>query len=306
MCAAGRRKVNRQVDRFDDQFLADNNNELSLPFDAGDQSFFHPEEVHDSEDFQAPTHPEESIYTDDPVRVYLREMGAVPLLTRQGEVGLARRMERGKIRMLKAASRCALVQATAVQYSDQLKKGTEELESFIQFSAGAEESAASVNKRRDAIRRKFAGLLTLNKRIRHAADKVASVPASNRKLRRKWMGKLARSRVAMSQGIRAIPFRQTYWNQFSCEIERVGEELSHLDAELRRVEERGGPSAQSRVWELRREIKRREAASGETLANLRHSLSLIRRGEYETDEKLEVAMTRLVDELRKIRVPTND
>ena len=33
---------------------------------------------------------------------------------------------------------------------------------------------------------------------------------------------------------------------------------------------------------------------------------LIRRGEYETDEKLEVAMTRLVDELRKIRVPTND
>ena len=53
---------------------------------------------------------EESIYTDDPVRVYLREMGAVPLLTREGEVDLARRMERGKFRMQKAISRSALVQ----------------------------------------------------------------------------------------------------------------------------------------------------------------------------------------------------
>ncbi len=58
---------------------------------------------------------EESIYTDDPVRVYLREMGAVPLLTREGEVNLARRMERGKLRMQKAISRSALVQLRAVE-----------------------------------------------------------------------------------------------------------------------------------------------------------------------------------------------
>ena len=49
--------------------------------------------------------PEESIYTDDPVRVYLREMGSVPLLTRQGEVALAQRMERGKMQMRRAISR---------------------------------------------------------------------------------------------------------------------------------------------------------------------------------------------------------
>ena len=68
-----------------------------MPFDE-DGSFFHPEETHDGDD--TPAHPvEESIYTDDPVRVYLREMGAVPLLTREGEVNLARRMERGKLRM---------------------------------------------------------------------------------------------------------------------------------------------------------------------------------------------------------------
>jgi hypothetical protein len=47
--------------------------------------------------------------------VYLREMGAVPLLTREGEVNLARRMERGKLRMQKAISRSALVQLRAVR-----------------------------------------------------------------------------------------------------------------------------------------------------------------------------------------------
>jgi RNA polymerase primary sigma factor len=80
---------------------------LGLPFDE-EANFFHPEEVHDGEEF-APAHPvEESIYTDDPVRVYLREMGAVPLLTREGEVNLARKMERGKLRMQKAISRSLL------------------------------------------------------------------------------------------------------------------------------------------------------------------------------------------------------
>ena len=83
------------MDQFEDQFLGEGHEPLGLPFDE-DGGFFHPEEVHDSEEF-TPAHPvEESIYTDDPVRVYLREMGAVPLLTREGEVNLARRMEIGR------------------------------------------------------------------------------------------------------------------------------------------------------------------------------------------------------------------
>src|SRR5271167_4601674 len=47
--------------------------------------------------------------TDDPVRIYLREMGVVPLLTREGEVDIAKRIERGQLRALKALSRSPLV-----------------------------------------------------------------------------------------------------------------------------------------------------------------------------------------------------
>src|SRR5881409_2566731 len=43
--------------------------------------------------------------TNDPVRMYLREMGTVPLLTREGEVEIAKRIERGKLKVLKALSR---------------------------------------------------------------------------------------------------------------------------------------------------------------------------------------------------------
>src|SRR5580692_5737264 len=47
--------------------------------------------------------------TNDPVRMYLREMGTVPLLTREGEIELAKRIERGQAAVRKALSRSALV-----------------------------------------------------------------------------------------------------------------------------------------------------------------------------------------------------
>src|SRR6202521_1568144 len=47
--------------------------------------------------------------TSDPVRIYLREMSVVPLLTREGEVDIAKRIERGQLRVLKALSRSPIV-----------------------------------------------------------------------------------------------------------------------------------------------------------------------------------------------------
>ena len=109
------------VDQFEDQFLADNPEALGINFEE-EAKFFDPEAAHEA-DFLHPAPVEESIYTDDPVRVYLREMGAVPLLTREGEVDLARRMERGKLRMQKAISRSALVQRVVVELGRAVEKG---------------------------------------------------------------------------------------------------------------------------------------------------------------------------------------
>src|SRR3954462_2857646 len=114
------------MDHFEEQFLTESGEPLSIPCD-GDGRFFHAEEQ-DRGHPQANQHVEESIYTDDPVRVYLREMGAVPLLTREGRVPLARKMERGKLRMQKAISRSALVQLAALDVAESVRRNPAELD----------------------------------------------------------------------------------------------------------------------------------------------------------------------------------
>src|ERR1700749_4437540 len=112
----------------DDQFLREA--PVGINFEEEATKYFDPEAEADFlHPHQAPV--EESIYTDDPVRVYLREMGAVPLLTREGEVDLARRMERGKLRMQKAISRSALVQQVVVELAEQLRKGDDEIDNVV-------------------------------------------------------------------------------------------------------------------------------------------------------------------------------
>src|SRR4249920_3470836 len=59
--------------------------------------------------------------TNDPVRMYLREMGTVPLLTREGEIELAKRIERGQGAVRKALSRSALVIREILAMPDQLR-----------------------------------------------------------------------------------------------------------------------------------------------------------------------------------------
>ena len=87
--------------QFEDHYSPDAHAPLALPFDA-DISFFQAHDVPDAESHAEPI--QESIFTDDPVRVYLREMGSVALLTRQGEFLLARKMDRGKLRMQKGVA----------------------------------------------------------------------------------------------------------------------------------------------------------------------------------------------------------
>src|SRR5271165_4160624 len=165
------------VDHFEDQFLGEGHEPLGLPFDE-EANFFHPEEVHEGEEF-APSHPvEESIYTDDPVRVYLREMGAVPLLTREGEVNLARRMERGKLRMQKAISRSALVQLRAVEIAEQIRREVEDLDAFADLG-DLEEDSAAYAKRRNEVKQDLGEIGNHHKKLGQLSEKLSAIPLSN-------------------------------------------------------------------------------------------------------------------------------
>src|ERR1700687_4117526 len=71
--------------------------------------------------------------TDDPVRIYLREMGVVPLLTREEEVDIAKRIERGQRRVLKALSRSPIVIRQVLAIGEDLKRGVRSIKEIVVF-----------------------------------------------------------------------------------------------------------------------------------------------------------------------------
>jgi len=268
------------VDQFEDQFLPEGSDGLGLGFE--DDAKFFDAEAHEA-DFLHPQQPvEESIYTDDPVRVYLREMGAVPLLTREGEVDLARRMERGKLRMQKAISRSALVQRFVVDLAEQVKKSVLELESVVDLGDVEEGSPADLKVRSEA-QKHFLDVVALYRKQNQLQDKVAGTPVANKRPRKRLCGRLNRAKVETSLAIRWVPFKTNKWKEFSREIERAVDEISHLDSEAKKLETRSNATQQQRLRELKREIKKREGTAGATLPELKHSLTVIRHGEAEAE-----------------------
>src|SRR2546423_9287641 len=97
--------------------------------------------------------------TNDPVRMYLREMGTVPLLTREGEVEIARRIERGKLAVIKSRSRPPTVAENIIELGDQLHTGDRTIRELVIFNdeeitdERIEERRRHVQKQIDVVRK---------------------------------------------------------------------------------------------------------------------------------------------------------
>src|SRR3954447_17564511 len=130
-------------------------------------------EVLDADFHEQEVPSEEPASTDDPVRAYLREMGSVRLLNRQGEIDLARGMERGTLRTRKALSRSPLVWTMALRlYGDACEAGAR-LEDLVDI-AGADEAAKK--NAHSEIDRRFSRFARLHKELLEAEGKLASTP----------------------------------------------------------------------------------------------------------------------------------
>ncbi|MDX2270242.1 MAG: RNA polymerase sigma factor RpoD [Bryobacter sp.] len=273
------------VDAFDDQFVGEAEPEpVGLTFDE-DTPFFaaaEEEEAEVEDDEQPAT--EESIYTDDPVRVYLREMGAVPLLTREGEVTLARRMERGKVRMQKALSRSPLVQRMIAELIRQVRSNQIEVEEVADIGVDIEEGPSAHEKKVRELMKQFDAVEVAAKKVEPLEKKANEAPAANKKLKKRAIGKWQRALVAYSLSIRAVPWSSSRWKQFTKELELVVEQLGHRYSEVERIEAaRASQANQARLKELKKEIKQGEQLAGASLASLRVSLQNIRNGEFEAE-----------------------
>ena len=100
---------------------------------GGDRDKYEPEAGEESEDVELDLSPGTLEKTNDPVRMYLREMGTVPLLTREGEVEIAKRIERGQLRVMKAISRSPIVIREIVALGEDLKRGVRNIKEVVTF-----------------------------------------------------------------------------------------------------------------------------------------------------------------------------
>src|ERR1041384_6877774 len=150
--------------------------------------------------------------TNDPVRMYLREMGTVPLLTREGEVEIARRIERGKLAVIKSISRTPLVAKKVIELGDQLHTGERTIRELVIFNdeeitdERIGERRRQVQKQIDAVRRTRGNYEKLDEKLQ--ATPRGKDTREKRKYRRcRWAA--MRALIDVSNAIRKIEFTES-------------------------------------------------------------------------------------------------
>src|SRR5437867_355801 len=144
--------------------------------------------------------------------MYLREMGTVPLLTREGEVEIARRIERGKLAVIKSISRTPLIARRVIQLGDQLHSGDRTIRELVIFNdeeitdERIQERSKQVQKQIDAVRKASGASEKLEEKVLNTPR--GATTRDKRKYRRaRWAA--MRARVELSNYIRKIEFTET-------------------------------------------------------------------------------------------------
>jgi RNA polymerase primary sigma factor len=222
---------------------------------------------------------ERSDYSDDPVRVYLREMGSVRLLNRQAEIDLARRMECGNLRMQKALSRSPLVRKMALALYEDIRAEKRNPEDLLNL--GGTDDAVQRRARTAAMRR-FKRLAELDHELSVLQKKCALMPKRKTRARAKLARQMGRLKVECSQEMRRIPFRSSQWGEFRSALQDGAEQLGALEQKLAQVEARRSCD-QSAVRDLKRTIREHKTAAGADVRQMRHWLKTVQQGEAEAE-----------------------
>jgi RNA polymerase primary sigma factor len=218
--------------------------------------------------------------SDDSVRLYLREIGAVPLLNRAQEVDLARRMESGRQRRDRAISRAVLVQRRVVELLSQAADGRLEMESLLERTDIEDEAAAEHARRLEVTQR----LADLKRKLAKAGRLEEDLTARTGRRAARLAWRLKRIKVEISRAVRQVPFRADQWSEFADDLEHRVSELDLQRREVSRLETSVSREASGRVRAIRTEIRRCEADCGATEAQLRATVARIRRGEQEAQQ----------------------
>src|SRR6187551_1587409 len=146
--------------------------------------------------------------TNDPVRMYLREMGTVPLLTREGEVAIAKRIERGKLAVIKSISRTPTIAKHILIMGDQLRAGERPIRELVIFS-DEEITDEVIQERAVEVLGEIEAVRKARVNYQKCVEKLVDVPKKDKKKYRRARLKTLRAWVDVSRRIRDIEFTET-------------------------------------------------------------------------------------------------
>jgi RNA polymerase primary sigma factor len=228
--------------------------------------------------------------TNDPVRMYLREMGTVPLLTREGEVAIAKRIERGQLLVLKTITRAPLILKELLQVGEDLKNGSRSIKEIVQFDDEELTEEKVEAKTRDTLKQidKVAKLYLIAMK---QADKLQRIPRAKKKPFLHGRYALSRTRVEMSQLVRELDFNPLEKKRLIDKIHQTVERVHFLEREIAKLERRVEASKADVQAEARKDLKARrteleeiELATEVSPTELKRAIQVILRGEAEAEQ----------------------
>ena len=228
--------------------------------------------------------------TNDPVRMYLREMGTVPLLTREGEVAIAKRIERGQLLVLKTITRAPLILKELLQVGEDLRTGSRSIKEIVQFD-DEELTEEKIEQKTKQTLKQIDRVAKLYLQAMKQAAKLAKVPRSKKRPYLRARYALARTRVEMSKRFRELDFNPLEKKRLIDKIRQTVERVHSLEREIVKLERRVEASKADVQAEARRDLKARrqelseiELASEISSTELKRALQVIIRGEAEAEQ----------------------
>ena len=235
--------------------------------------------------------------TTDPVKLYLREMGNISLLTREGEISIAREIERGEKSIIKALSKTRLVLNEVLSLEEKIKAEPTVIQEMFDVS---EDDIAE-----GKLEEKKKQILGKIKKIRDLSNQLDKIPKTKKFT-------LSRSRVIVqiSSGIRDLNLRSTQREKI---IEQLRERLRLIndveerkeDLEIKAVKNRKKKEAeefQAKIRDLARQLRNLQKDIGLDAPNLRKTIRSITTGKKISDQakkELVAANLRLVVSIAK-------